>query len=131
MRLENDRMRQVNVRQNEDDEHRKIRLINNRVRIRRIYNIAGRTITDEIPATHNIGLLTTVCPHCDAFSFHHEKNLVIRLMQNIFRLMQGSITTLLHLLQKKHAAPFRQSRSTNILHFWENGILLRCASSKS
>ena len=76
VRLENDRMRQVNVRQNEDDEHRKIRLINNRVRIPRTYNIARRPITDEIPATHNIGLLTTVCPHCDAFSFHQEKNLM-------------------------------------------------------
>ena len=46
MILENDRMRQVNVRQSEDDEHREIRLMNNRVRIPRIYNIARRPITD-------------------------------------------------------------------------------------
>ena len=72
VRLENDGMRQVNVRQNEDDEHRETRLINNRVRIPRICNIARRTITAEIPASHNIGLLTTDCPHCDAFSFHQE-----------------------------------------------------------
>ena len=74
VRLENDRMRQINVRQNEDDEHRKIRLINNRVRIPRTYNIAMRpiTVTDEIPASHNIDLFTTVCPHCDAFPFHQE-----------------------------------------------------------
>ena len=65
-------MRPVNVRQNEDDEHREIRLINNRVRTPRIYIIARRPITDEIPASHNIGLLTTVCPHCDACSFHQE-----------------------------------------------------------
>ena len=64
VRLENDRMTQVNVRQDEDDEHRQIRLINNRVIIPRTYNIARQPITDEIPASHNTGLLTTVCPHC-------------------------------------------------------------------